>query len=142
MSDDDEHGTKGNNGEFNFPSTIPTSTTTSSSKPKQRKRKSSGDGGAKIIIALIAGAGAAFILALMMLMSHLEANEMNNGLLNSNVGGARGVDDQIMQEEVAQGHASLGLLGSKDRIKERQHKLISQMKAMKRGYDTKLDWQV
>jgi len=135
--DDDERGTKGNNGEFNFPTMIPPSTTTA--KTKQRKRKSSGDGGAKIIIALIAGAGAAFILALMMLMSHLEADEMSNGLLNSNVGGARGVDDQIMQEEVAQGHASLGLLGSKDRIKDRQHKLISQMKAMKKGYDTKLE---
>ena len=137
MSHDDERGTKGNNGEFNFPTIIPPSTTTA--KTKQRKRKSSGDGGAKIIIALIAGAGAAFILALMMLMSHLEADEMSNGLLNSNVGGARGVDDQIMQEEVAQGHASLGLLGSKDRIKDRQHKLISQMKAMKKGYDTKLE---
>ena len=129
---DDENGVKGNKGDFVFP--------VSSTKPPKRKRVGSGksvDGGAKIIIALLAGAGAAFLLALMMLMSRLEAEEMSNGLLNTNVGGAKGIDDQIISEEIAQGHASIGLM-SKDRQKERRNKLVTQMKTMKKGYDKKL----
>ena len=133
MSENGSNGLKGNTGEFAFP-------TSSKSKARSRKRKSSSsssnaDAGSKIIIALIAGAGAAFLLALVMLMSRLEAEEVNNGLLNSNVGGARGVDDQIIAEEVAEGPV---LMQQKDRDRQRKTKLIESLGKMKKGYDKKL----
>ena len=125
-----ENGIKGNNGEFNM-----------DSKPRQKrpttKRTSSDDGGAKIIIALIAGAGAAFLLALILLMSRLESQEMSNGLLNSNVGGAKGVDDQIYQEEASEGHLPMGM--NADLAKDRRAKLISQISKVKNGANKKLD---
>ena len=76
-------------------------------------------------------------------MSRLESEELNNGLLNSNVGGSRGVDDQIYLEEVAQGHASLGIMpnntNNKDRLNKRQAKLVSKVQTMKKFYDKKLE---
>mmetsp|Transcript_11927 Transcript_11927/g.22081 ORF Transcript_11927/g.22081 Transcript_11927/m.22081 type:complete len:688 (+) Transcript_11927:101-2164(+) len=125
-----ENGIKGNKGDFLLSSS-------SSSKPRSRKRTSSDDGGAKIIVALLAGAGAAFLLALLMLMSRLEADEINNGLLNSNVGGTPGVDDQIYLEEVAQGHASPALL-QQDRKKDRQNRLVKHIGEMESVYDRHL----
>ncbi len=72
-------------------------------------------------------------------MSRLESEELSNGLLNSNVGGSKGVDDQIYLEEVAQGHASLGLKSDKDRTTERQAKLVSKIHNIKALYDKKLE---
>ena len=74
-------------------------------------------------------------------MSRLDAEEVNNGLLNSNVGGSKGVDDQIYLEEVAQGHASPGLLSgeTKDKLKVRREKLVNQIHMMKNVYDHKLN---
>eukprot|EP00571_Detonula_confervacea_P010845 CAMPEP_0172301520 /NCGR_PEP_ID=MMETSP1058-20130122/3389_1 /TAXON_ID=83371 /ORGANISM="Detonula confervacea, Strain CCMP 353" /LENGTH=694 /DNA_ID=CAMNT_0013011663 /DNA_START=50 /DNA_END=2134 /DNA_ORIENTATION=+ len=134
---DTESGTKGNKGDFVLSSS-------SSSKPRRKRpaASSSNDGGAKIIVALIAGAGAAFLLALIMLMSRLEAEEMSNGLLNSNVGGAKGVDDQIYLEEAAQGRAPFGMLQQKDKqslMKDRREKIVSHIHQMKSVYDRKLD---
>eukprot|EP00584_Thalassiosira_punctigera_P001498 CAMPEP_0172534776 /NCGR_PEP_ID=MMETSP1067-20121228/7026_1 /TAXON_ID=265564 ORGANISM="Thalassiosira punctigera, Strain Tpunct2005C2" /NCGR_SAMPLE_ID=MMETSP1067 /ASSEMBLY_ACC=CAM_ASM_000444 /LENGTH=687 /DNA_ID=CAMNT_0013319611 /DNA_START=116 /DNA_END=2176 /DNA_ORIENTATION=+ len=131
-----ENGIKGNSGDFVFPAS-------SSSKPNKprRKRKSadSDDGGAKIIVALLAGAGAAFLLALILLMSRLEAEEASNGLLNSNVGGAKGVDDQIYLEEVAQGRASPALqLNPKERQRKRQNRLVEQINKMEGVYDRRV----
>eukprot|EP00581_Thalassiosira_minuscula_P007585 CAMPEP_0183703064 /NCGR_PEP_ID=MMETSP0737-20130205/948_1 /TAXON_ID=385413 /ORGANISM="Thalassiosira miniscula, Strain CCMP1093" /LENGTH=679 /DNA_ID=CAMNT_0025929767 /DNA_START=1 /DNA_END=2037 /DNA_ORIENTATION=- len=128
-----ENGTKGNSGDFVFPS---------SSKSARRKKSSSSsssnDGGAKIIVALLAGAGAAFLLALILLMSRLEAEEATNGLLNSNVGGARGVDDQIYLEEVSQGRASPALLNPKDRRRDRTNRLVESIVKMEKHYNNKL----
>lgn len=65
---------------------------------------------------------------------------MSNGLLNSNVGGARGVDDQIYLEEVAQGHVSpLQPKDKQDLMMERRDKIVSQIHKMKSVYDRKLD---
>lgn len=78
-----------------------------------------------------------------MLMSRLEAEEGTNGLLNNNVGGAKGVDDAIYLEEVAQGHASFGMqLDPKDRARHRQNKLMERVGRMKEGLDNKLEkWE-
>eukprot|EP00970_Alexandrium_tamarense_P018626 scaffold13357_cov194-Alexandrium_tamarense.AAC.3 len=67
-------------------------------------------------------------------MSRLEAEELANGLLNTGVGGAQGVDDQIYLEEVAQGRASPAL-----RQKDRQNKLVSQIEKLKHHYTDKMD---
>ncbi len=73
-------------------------------------------------------------------MSRLESEELNNGLLNSNVGGSKGVDDQIYLEEVSQGHASLGIMpNSKERLNMRQAKLVSKIHSTKKLYDKKLE---
>jgi len=124
---------KGNNGEFKMGET-------KIRKKKRRSSKSSSDdGGAKIIVALLAGAGAAFLLALILLMSRLESDEVSNGLLNSNVGGAKGVDDQIYLEEAAEGHLPMGMNMQANRAKERRDKLISQIHRVKDGANKKLD---
>ncbi|KAL9180392.1 hypothetical protein ACHAXT_008362 [Thalassiosira profunda] len=130
---DDENGIKGNAGDFGFPENG------SKAKARRKPRRSTPkhDGGAKIMIALLAGAGAAFLLALVLLMSRLEAEEGSNGLLNSNVGGARGVDDQILAEEVAEGHASPALL-QQDRQRKRANKLVQHIHKVKGVYDKKL----
>lgn len=128
-----ENGTKGNTGDFVFPSS-----SSSPSKPSARRRKrkaSSDDGGAKVIVALLAGAGAAFLLALVLLMSRLESEEASNGLLNSNVGGAKGVDDQIYLEEVAAGRASPALMDPKARESDRRERLVEHMHKMKHAFD-------
>mmetsp|Transcript_31469 Transcript_31469/g.59963 ORF Transcript_31469/g.59963 Transcript_31469/m.59963 type:complete len:693 (-) Transcript_31469:155-2233(-) len=133
-----ENGTKGNTGDFVFPTTS-SSSKPLNSKPRRKRKHSSDDGGAKIIVALLAGAGAAFLLALIMLMSRLEADEVNNGLLNSNVGGARGVDDQIYLEEVAAGRASPALMkNSKERMRDRANRLVESIGKMEGVYDRKL----
>ena len=63
-------------------------------------------------------------------MSRLESQELSAGLLNSNVGGAKGVDDQIYLEEVSQGHASIGAM----RQKKRQNHLVETIEKAKHGY--------
>ena len=109
---------------------------------KRGTKPNANDGGAKIIVALLAGAGAAFLLALILLMSRLESEESTNGLLNSNVGGAKGVDDAIYLEEVAQGHASPFLLPKGDQqqqmVAHRQSKLMQHIAKVKGVYDRKL----
>jgi len=71
-------------------------------------------------------------------MSRLEAEEATNGLLNSNVGGARGVDDQIYLEEVSQGRASPALLNPKDRRRDRTNRLVESIVKMEKHYNNKL----
>ncbi|KAL7445913.1 hypothetical protein ACHAXM_011732 [Skeletonema potamos] len=113
MSDVEENGIKGNTGDFAFPKKSSNNNGTSSSslrsnnskKKRVRPLNPNNDGGAKIIIALLTGAGAAFLLALLLLMSRLESQEFQNGLLNSNVGGAKGVDDVLYEEQQEMGGA-------------------------------------
>jgi len=98
------------------------------------------DGGAKIIIALLAGAGAAFLLALMLLMSRLESQEFENGLLNSNVGGAKGVDDVLMYEEAQGKHyqRQQQILQQQQSAAERQSKLLEKIQMTKRMNEFKM----
>ena len=140
----EEDGIKGNTGDFGFPPNNKSRRKRpSNNSSAARSSAATVDRGGKIIVALLAGAGAAFLLALILLMSRLESEELNNGLLNSNVGGSRGVDDQIYLEEVAQGHASLGIMpknsNNKDRINKRQAKLVSKVQTMKKFYDKRLE---
>ena len=125
----DENGIKGNRGDFGMlPSTSSSSKQGKSTRRKRPTSNSSDDGGAKIIVALLAGAGAAFLLALILLMTRLESEELSNGLLNKNVGGARGVDDQIYLEEASEGHVPMGLNMQQ---KDRRVKLMEQIHGVK-----------
>ena len=125
----EENGIKGNRGDFGMlPSTSSSNKQGSKSRRKRPTSNSSDDGGAKIIVALLAGAGAAFLLALILLMTRLESEELSNGLLNKNVGGARGVDDQIYLEEASEGHVPMGLNMQQ---KDRRVKLMEQIHGVK-----------
>ncbi|KAL7465188.1 hypothetical protein ACHAXS_005520 [Conticribra weissflogii] len=103
---------------------------------RKRGTKSQTDNTTRIIVALLAGAGAAFLLALTILMSRLESQELRNGLLKSNVGGAKGVDDQVILEEVSQGHASLGIGAGLRQKKEskRREQLVEEIEKAKHVY--------
>lgn len=146
MSDVEENGTKGNTGDFAFPKSsngVGGGNRTSSSPKKKRVRpltNPNNDGGAKIIIALLAGAGAAFLLALMLLMSRLESQEFENGLLNSNVGGAKGVDDVLMYEEAQGKHyqRQQQILQQQQSAAERQSKLLEKIQMTKRMNEFKM----
>lgn len=131
MSSDEENGTKGNTGDFAFPKSNGNGSggsKTIRSKKKRRPVNTNNDGGAKIIIALLAGAGAAFLLALLLLMSRLESQEFENGLLNSNVGGAQGVDDTLYEEQQEIGGA-LPLPHNAQRQQQQQQQLLQQQKS-------------
>eukprot|EP00984_Skeletonema_dohrnii_P010626 scaffold4141_cov117-Skeletonema_dohrnii-CCMP3373.AAC.9 len=121
---DVENGTKGNTGDFNFPKSS-SSNGNNDRTPRNKKKRvrplnPNNDGGAKIIIALLAGAGAAFLLSLLLLMSRLESQEFENGLLNSNVGGAQGVDDTLYEEQQEMG----GVLPLPNGAWRKQHDLM------------------
>ena len=148
---DAEGGTKGNTGDFAFPKSPSNGNNSSNRTPRNKKKRtrplsSNNDGGAKIIIALLAGAGAAFLLALLLLMSRLESQEFENGLLNSNVGGAQGVDDTLYEEQQEMGGAlplpktqRLQQLPQSQQIAaERQSKLLEKIKMSKEGNDSQV----
>ena len=155
---DVEDGTKGNTGDFALPSKSSNGNRSSSSSNNKKKRgvrplNANNDGGAKIIIALLAGAGAAFLLALILLMSRLESQEFRNGLLNSNVGGAEGVDDTLYEEQEEMGGVFIHLpkgqrqqqLQQQQQQKnqqqiatERQSKLLEKVKMTKRMNDSRM----
>ena len=142
---DVENGTKGNTGDFAY--TGVGGGGRGGNKKTKRRPLNKNDGGAKIIIALLAGAGGAFLLALLLLMSRLESQEFENGLLNSNVGGAKGVDDTLYEEQQEIGGALPLVKGQRERdvqeqqqktknqqqiVQERQSKLLEKIKMTKK----------
>jgi len=132
---DVESGTKGNTGDFAFPKSSSNGVSSSTKTPRNKKKRlrpvnPNNDGGAKIIIALLAGAGGAFLLALLLLMSRLESQEFENGLLNSNVGGAQGVDDTLYEEQQEMGGV-LPLIKGQRQQQQQQQPIVQQMKSQK-----------
>mmetsp|Transcript_15226 Transcript_15226/g.25046 ORF Transcript_15226/g.25046 Transcript_15226/m.25046 type:complete len:700 (+) Transcript_15226:131-2230(+) len=146
---DVENGTKGNTGDFAFPKS--SSTTPRQKKKSVRPLNPNNDGGAKFIIALLAGAGAAFLLALLLIMSRLESQEFENGLLNSNVGGAQGVDDTLYEEQQEMGGVLPLPKGQREQqllqqqknqqqiATERQSKLLEKIKMTKLTNEDKMN---
>ena len=121
-SNPNSNSIKENNGDLNFQNS--SSSSSSDRRKKSRSSRHHDDSTGKLLIALLGGAGAAFLLAILVLASRLEADPSSSNW----------AADQMMMEEVAQGHASPALM-----LTQRRTKLADGIERLKRSYRSRLD---